>query len=408
MTASGPRSAGTAAARTATARTETTLAWAWSGFRVGAAIVLLATVATAVPHGARVIPETALTLVVVADCVLISAVCLRSGLIPLVWAGVDAVCVIAVVGMSSWPSVLPGPAGQSYFYNFTVIAAPAFGLPAWRSSVTAAAAAGLAFTDFFPSLRPGSSYPRWNALPDAVTIVGVAVLAAVLARLLRSSAATLDGHRQAAVERASLLARQRERLRQQADLSTHLTATVEALAADDAIGDPAIAERLRVEARALRRLVEAGHSAPGSGLLAELHEVVTEKAATGLHVAFEPGQDAAVLADALAPPVAGALAAAAREALTNVRKHSGSDRAELILAIADGGVLLTIADRGRGYDASATAEGFGQRRSLRQRIAGVGGEVEIDSAPGAGTRVRLWVPLAAEGAVAAEGDTGPR
>ncbi|WP_194904697.1 sensor histidine kinase [Catenulispora rubra] len=391
--ASGPASAPTAAART-----ETTLAWAWAGFRVGAAIALLATVATTVPHGAQVAPETVLTLVAVADCALLSAVCLRQGRIPPAWAAFDLVCVIAVVTLSTWPAVLPGPAGQSYLYDFTVIAAPTIGLPAWRPLVTMTGGAGLAFVDFSPSLHPGSSYPRWNALPDAVTIVGVAALAAVLARLLRDSAAALDRNRRAAVERASLLARQRERLRQQADLGTYLLTTVEVLVADDALRDPAITERLRAEAAELRSLIAAEQAPHGAGLLAELHSLVLEKAATGLHVDFvdsadgAPGGDAATLADALAPAAADALVAAAREALTNVRKHSGTDRAELILAVADGGVLLTIADRGRGYDASAIAEGFGQSRSLRQRITGVGGRVEIESAPGSGTQVRLWVP----------------
>ena len=381
------------AAPTAAARTETTLAWAWGGFRAGAVIALVAAFASPAPHGARVVPATVLMLVTVGDCLVVGAVCLRRGRILLGWARFDVVCVVAVVGFSAWPAVLPGPPSQSYFYNFTVIAAPTIGLPAWRPAVTVAGGLGLALMDFLPSLRHGSSYPRWNALPDSVTVVGVAALAAVLARLLRGSAEALDRHRIAAMERAALLARQRERLRQQADLSVHLMATVDALAADDAIDDPAVTERLRAESRGLRQLIAAARSPHAAGLVPRLREVIVEKAATGLHVELEHGDGIGALADALPEAAAEALVAAAREALTNVRKHAGTDRASLSLAVADGGVLLTVTDRGRGYQASDTAEGFGQRRSLRQRIAAVGGRVQITSLPGSGTRVSLWVPL---------------
>lgn len=384
-----------ATAPTAVARTETALAWAWGGFRAGAVIALVTAFASPAPQGARVVPATVLLLAAVSDCVAIGGVCLRRGRIPLGWARFDAVWVIAVVGFSAWPVILPGPAGESYFYNFTVVAAPTIGLPAWRPSSTVAGGLGLALMDFLPSLRHGSSYPRWNAVPDAVTIVGVAVLAAVLARLLRGSAQALDRHRIAAVERAALLARHRERLRQQADLSAHLMATVDALAADDAVGDPAVTERLRAESRGLQQLIAAAPSPRAAGLITGLRELVAEKAAAGLRVEFEHFDlgEIAPLADAVPDPVAEALVAAAREALTNVGKHAGTDRASLSLAIQDGGVLLTVADSGRGYHAPTTTEGFGQRRSLRQRLAAVGGRVRITSVPGSGTQVSLWAPL---------------
>jgi signal transduction histidine kinase len=103
-----------------------------------------------------------------------------------------------------------------------------------------------------------------------------------------------------------------------------------------------------------------------------------------------------VLADdlpALDPSRAGALAGAVTEALTNAAKHSGAERIVVFAepTDVDGEVFCTIRDNGTGFDAARTASGEGISRSIRQRIAEVGGRVEIDSRPGRGTEVRLWV-----------------
>jgi signal transduction histidine kinase len=391
---------------TAGGRTEVTLAWTSAGFRAGAVVALLAASGAQFRGGTATAPQAVLTLVVIADCVLFSAVCLRRGRIPPVWAATDLICVVAAVGLSSWPALQHGTPGQSHFYNFSVIAAPTLGLPAWRPLVGVAGSAALAFMDFFPALRAGSTYPRWNALPDALTVVGIAALAAVLARLLRESAAALDRHGQLTVERAAVLARHRERLRQHADLSAHLMTTLEALTAQGAVADPVIADRLRVEAGELRRLI-AAEQPSGGGLVPRLREVVAQKEAVGLRVDFAPDEAVSGLVGGLVEPAVDAVVAAAGEALTNVAKHSGMDQAAVSVAVVADRVAVTIIDRGRGYDPAATAEGFGQRRSLRQRVEAVGGQVEIESAPGSGTRVELWVPLAGSADSADGQDTEP-
>ncbi|MFG1945653.1 sensor histidine kinase [Nonomuraea sp. NPDC048826] len=88
--------------------------------------------------------------------------------------------------------------------------------------------------------------------------------------------------------------------------------------------------------------------------------------------------------------VAVAVADAAREALTNVRRHAGTDRAALRLTGDGGGLRLDVADRGRGFspeDVPGTRRGL--RESVRGRMARVGGTAEVVSAPGKGTLVRL-------------------
>ena len=95
----------------------------------------------------------------------------------------------------------------------------------------------------------------------------------------------------------------------------------------------------------------------------------------------------------LDPARAGAIAGAVTEALTNAAKHSGAGRIVVYAepTDVDGEVFCSIRDNGSGFDTKVASSGEGIRRSIRQRIAEVGGRVEIDSRPGRGTEVRLWV-----------------
>lgn len=80
----------------------------------------------------------------------------------------------------------------------------------------------------------------------------------------------------------------------------------------------------------------------------------------------------------------------AQEALTNVARHSGSDRAELNLQPDDGRLVLTVRDEGTGIENRET-EGTGIR-GMRERAALIGAAVEVrDARPG--TEVRLQVPI---------------
>jgi two-component system sensor histidine kinase UhpB len=79
----------------------------------------------------------------------------------------------------------------------------------------------------------------------------------------------------------------------------------------------------------------------------------------------------------------------AQEALTNVARHSGSQRADLTLEGDQGEMVLTVRDRGRGLPRDV-ADGSGMR-GMRERAALIGASLEIrNSEPGA--EVRLQVP----------------
>ena len=79
-----------------------------------------------------------------------------------------------------------------------------------------------------------------------------------------------------------------------------------------------------------------------------------------------------------------------REALTNVRRHSGSAICRVKMGFAARPFLIEVSDEGRGF-ASAGAAGYGLV-GMRERAAGVGGRLEVVSTEGRGTTVFLFGP----------------
>ncbi|WP_422931530.1 ATP-binding protein [Singulisphaera sp. PoT] len=88
----------------------------------------------------------------------------------------------------------------------------------------------------------------------------------------------------------------------------------------------------------------------------------------------------------------------AQEALHNVIKHSGTRQARVELFGDEGGVSLRIVDHGAGFESDTLdgKEGLGLV-SMRERLRLVGGEIRINSRPGAGTQIDVHVPLAPSG-----------
>jgi signal transduction histidine kinase len=92
----------------------------------------------------------------------------------------------------------------------------------------------------------------------------------------------------------------------------------------------------------------------------------------------------------LSPAIEVTLFRVAQEALANVAKHAAATRAGLTLSYTGAVVLLDIRDNGTGIH-NPNGKGFGLS-SMRQRVRGVGGSLEIESTPGEGTAVSATVP----------------
>ena len=86
----------------------------------------------------------------------------------------------------------------------------------------------------------------------------------------------------------------------------------------------------------------------------------------------------------------------AQEALNNVAHHAGTHTASLTLRQADGGLLLAVRDDGAGFDPANPREGRSLGlASMGERVNLVNGTLDIESAPGQGTTIVVWVPAQA-------------
>lgn len=83
-----------------------------------------------------------------------------------------------------------------------------------------------------------------------------------------------------------------------------------------------------------------------------------------------------------------------QEATTNVVKHSQSTTVQVKLGAKPSRVYLQVLDNGQGFDPSKNTTGFGLR-GMRERAIALGGTCQIWSAPGAGCRISVILPLPA-------------
>jgi signal transduction histidine kinase len=92
------------------------------------------------------------------------------------------------------------------------------------------------------------------------------------------------------------------------------------------------------------------------------------------------------------PPLESAIYRLVQEALTNVVKHADARSAHVSIAEQDGTVEVTVQDDGKGFDPTAGTDGFGVL-GMRERALLFDGQLEIESAAGAGTTVRAQIPV---------------
>lgn len=90
--------------------------------------------------------------------------------------------------------------------------------------------------------------------------------------------------------------------------------------------------------------------------------------------------------------VAGDVVQLAREALSNVGRHSGAATCRLSLYRRNGSAVLEVDDDGKAFDPASVRRGDGLA-NMERRAAGLGGTTSIDSTPGLGTTVRIELPL---------------
>jgi signal transduction histidine kinase len=87
----------------------------------------------------------------------------------------------------------------------------------------------------------------------------------------------------------------------------------------------------------------------------------------------------------------------AQESLNNVRRHAQATRVGLQLRLGDMGCELVVADDGVGFDVHEHSFGYGLL-GMEERARALGGVLTIESSPGKGTTVRLWIQSTTQGA----------
>jgi signal transduction histidine kinase len=141
----------------------------------------------------------------------------------------------------------------------------------------------------------------------------------------------------------------------------------------------AMLHQLRPEALGTAGLIEA---------LREQCEALGYRSGAEVTVEFgEPVPD-----DRMPPGAPETLFRMAQEMLANVARHARARRVRLWLGRQDEAMLLHVEDDGQGFSSETEVPGMGLR-NLKERAESLRGHFEIASAPGAGTRIQVWVPL---------------
>jgi two-component system, NarL family, sensor histidine kinase DevS len=124
---------------------------------------------------------------------------------------------------------------------------------------------------------------------------------------------------------------------------------------------------------------------------------------TSIDLAYEAG----TATQRLTPEVENAAYRIVQESLTNAVKHGSAHRAVVEVDDSAAQLRLTVRDDGVGFDPTVATSGFGLV-GMRERVELLGGDLQIESSPGAGTTVTVTLPIARRdgGDRAASADNG--
>lgn len=236
----------------------------------------------------------------------------------------------------------------------------------------------------FPSL-----YSEWVYTGDVFRLAAYLVLLVGAAREIgrywrsEAEAAVLEERRRMARDLHDGLAQELAFISGQTARLATAEAAPPILGQVSAAADRALGEARRAIAALTRPLDE-----PLEAVLAEVADEVAAR--SGLEVEFQSSGHVEV-----PPATREELARVVREALTNAARHSRASHVRVTVSNGQG-LRVSIADDGVGFDpaqvrAPGRYGGFGLK-SMRERIAGLGGSLRIGSAPGAGTEIEVFLP----------------
>jgi signal transduction histidine kinase len=87
-----------------------------------------------------------------------------------------------------------------------------------------------------------------------------------------------------------------------------------------------------------------------------------------------------------------------QEALRNIGRHARAGQVSVFLRSLDGGLQLAIRDDGLGFEPGRKRERVSLGLAgMKERVHLLGGELDIESAPGQGTTIVVWLPMDGQG-----------
>jgi signal transduction histidine kinase len=300
--------------------------------------------------------------VVLADAVVIAALALaQQHLVP----------GVLIMDSTSWML----PLACTSVYILQIALRPWLGLP------------GAAIVVVTYGLGSGHPVDAWLLVVEAIVAAGlVAVIRGGARQADTVVAASLETERQIRAEEARR-ADEREQHRQLHDTVLSTLTMVAAGAFTEP--SPALTVQAARDLRVLQGLAGApaipAGPAPLTDLTAQLEQAAAGSAGLAVRLKLVPVM--------LPSPVADQLVACVGEALRNVERHAGTERADVTVTGGAGWAVIKIADHGRGFDPATVPW---SRRGIRESIAGrmqaAGGRSAIASRPGAGTTVTVSWP----------------
>jgi len=381
--------------QTAARNTEQQLVLAVVLFRVGGLAGMAWDLASKIVNGSGVpaFPVGALVGLVVAESTMLCVASWRRREVRTLWALVDLG--VTAVGLVAWR--LLTPTDVLYFmYPYSIITSVTFGVTLRRLPAVLSATLVLALSNLVLAVVTGQENIS-HAVYDGGTYFPNTVVALAVSTAMRRSARELDASR-AEVAR---LAAERQRLLHARVLHDRVLQTLESLATGPWLTGTPVFAQVAEEAAWLRGFVLTANAPdePRDAPLASLHRLVERSARDGLRVQLHASilQEDPELLTRISPTAWSALLAAVGEVLTNVTKHASTDHAVMRLTRANGRLSISVLDHGRGFDPASTPYGIGLGQSVTARIEELGGNVLIDTAPGAGTYVELSIPMVRTG-----------
>lgn len=340
-------------------------------------------------------PVLGLIVLVTGESALLVVGCLRAGRVPAAWVFPDVLfCTAAIVACAALTAPRDYHTWANFMYPFSLLAVLGIGA-GLRRLPTALAVTTLLVAGYLGSAVFLHGDPLWNVFPDSLTYYANMIVAWAVARHLLAGGRESDRNRAAAVGKAAELASERERARHARILHDRVLQTLETLARGRWLADPEIRAHIASEAAWLRALVEGVDLEHERDLLTALQLLVRRNESMGLRIElnFSRLRDTEQWRARLRPELVDAVVDATREALTNVAKHAGVDTAVVRASATDDALTVSVLDQGCGFEPDKVSRGIGLARSIRGRLAELGGTARIESAPGAGTYVELVVPL---------------